>query len=531
MYSIFGSFVINVPFGLPGRVRRLAGVRSALLAAGLIAVLSAMPLLAAIPGSDDSADAATGGPNTRALRLSSVDGQARVVQDGQIVADPALANMPLFAGSQITTGNDGRVEVQFEDGSVVRLSPNSTLTFSAIEKHGTNAHTEVVLNNGLAYFELQPSTAESSLRVNYGTASFAATSFSVVRVTMDAPPGNLAVFSGNVHLDRGDSLQLDIHGGESLNLDTADTSRYTLLESIQPDSWDTWNADRDQVLNAEASQQTAASSSYGTSIAGMSDLDANGNWYNVPGQGYLWSPYEAQTQGAGWDPYGYGHWVFYPGRGWVWVSGYSWGYAAFDCGSWNYFDSFGWGWAPGGGCNPWWGGYGGWGYNIGGYPHGYQPPRRPILPPRHPRPADGHTLVASNVVHVDRRVAGSSFGGVYYGRPVTIAGHTVEPLKPVAPRGSYERPAGVVAYGRPGNGYSPQPSHPAASASGWRPGVSGARPAGAGASHPSYTAGASHSSSSGGSSHVSSGGGGGGGGGGHASGGGGGGGGGGGSHH
>jgi hypothetical protein len=90
----------------------------------------------------------TGGPNTRALRLSSVDGQARVVQDGQIVADPALANMPLFAGSQITTGNDGRVEVQFEDGSVVRLSPNSTLTFSGDRKAGTNAHTEVVLNNG-----------------------------------------------------------------------------------------------------------------------------------------------------------------------------------------------------------------------------------------------------------------------------------------------------------------------------------------------------------------------------------------------
>ena len=40
------------------------------------------------------------------------------------------------------------------------------------------------------------------------------------------------------------------------------------------------------------------------------DLDANGNWYDVPGQGYVWSPYDASN--PGWDPYGNGNWVLIP---------------------------------------------------------------------------------------------------------------------------------------------------------------------------------------------------------------------------
>lgn len=524
MKTIPGSLESDFESGSRSRFPLSFGFRSTFLAACLLAVLPALPVLAANSGNDDGADPA-GGANARALRLSNVDGQVRVVQDGQIIADPALANMPIFAGSEITTGNDGRVEFQLEDGSVIRLSPNSTLSFPVLEKQGTGNHTEVALTNGLAYFELQPSTSENSLRVSYGGATFAATSFSVVRVTLDALPGELAVFSGNVHLDRGDSLQLDVHGGESLNLDNGDATRYSLTETIRPDSWDTWNADRDQALNSESSEKTAASSVYGTSTVGMADLDANGSWYNVPGQGYLWSPYEAQGQGAGWDPYGFGHWVFYPRYGWVWVSGYGWGYAAFDCGNWNYFDSFGWGWAPGGGCSPWWGGgYGGWGYNIGNYPNGYRPPRRPVLPPRQPKV--GRTLLASNVVPVDRRPAGGTLGiHGHPNQPVTIAGHTVEPLKPVAPRESYEHAGGTLAAGHPASGYFPAPSRPAGSAP---------RPVSPGPSRTSTSVGSSHSYSSGGgaSSHVSSGGGGnvGGGGGGHVSSGGGGGGGGG-SHH
>jgi hypothetical protein len=484
-------------------LERLTKVRNftwMLVGVGLISGCALSAFAAPLRPLDDEAAADSEGkaPASRAVRLSFVDGPVQVVQDGQVIADPAYANLPLFEGAQVITGGDGRAEVQLEDGSLARLSPNTTITFSVMQQQGNGTKTEIVVNNGLAYFELQPSTGEHSLRVHYGTTSFAASSFSVVRVTADEAPGELAVFSGNVRLDRGNTLQLDVHGGESLHLNGTEGSGYDIAETIEPDSWDSWNADRDQLLNSESAEKTAASGSFvNNQGVGMNDLDANGNWYDVPSQGMVWSPYDAQLQGAGWDPYGFGHWVYYPRYGYVFVSGYGWGYAPYSCGMWNFYDNFGLGWAPGGGCNPWWGGggyYGGYGgggwYNIGRSPRGYQPPKRPQPGPIHPHPGGPrpgpHPVtpvrrVGLPAVPVDRRPSGGGVPVTGHPRPtqpVTIAGHTVEPLRPVAPRTTYDRvndrangftgrenggqtPVyGVQSGNTPHPGYVPMPSRP-----------------------------------------------------------------------
>jgi hypothetical protein len=49
-----------------------------------------------------------------------------------LLANPAVVNTPLFEGSLLTTGDDGRAEIQFEDGSVARLSPNSSMTLAVL---------------------------------------------------------------------------------------------------------------------------------------------------------------------------------------------------------------------------------------------------------------------------------------------------------------------------------------------------------------------------------------------------------------
>jgi hypothetical protein len=447
-----------------------------------IALVGAVCLLAnpAARAAGDEGDGAKAGA-ARAVRLSSVDGQVQVVQDGQVIADQATTNLPLFEGSQIITGNEGRAEVQLEDGSLARLSPNSTLTLTKLTREGAGTRTVLVLNGGLAYFELEPSSAENSIRVSFDRTTFEPSGFTVVRVSEDVPPGQMAVFSGNVHVERGSSVQVDVHGGESLKLDAANLDRYDVVDTIEPDSWDSWNADRDQELNAQSAAQTAATSGSGINPAmGMSQLDSSGNWYNVPGQGYIWSPYEAQGQGVGWDPYGFGRWVYYPRFGYVWVSGYNWGYAPYQCGTWNYFDTIGWGWNPymgaggigfggmgggglGGGCgSPWWFGNSGWGYNLGNVPRGYRPPHRPQPGPIHPGGPTRLTRVAS--VAVDRRIQTAPTGPGMHGtpRPVTIAGHVVEPLRPVSTRASYEH-AGA-SFGtkpvQPESGYVVSGSHP-----------------------------------------------------------------------
>jgi hypothetical protein len=491
--------------------RRRQGAISFWIATAAVTILvAAQPMHA-----DDTAPAA------RAVHLSYIDGQVSVSQGGQVIAEGATVNMPLFEGMQVSAAQDGRAEIQFEDGSVARLSPNTTITLSVLRGEGAGGDAEMVLNGGLAYFEFQGGSQMGQFAVHFGDSSVTPSGNAVVRVRMDAPPGELAVLSGNANLSRGNGgLQLAMHGGESVILYANDISRYDLNESIDPDSWDAWNTDRDQAMATEGAASTGAAPSQSGPESGSpawSDLDANGSWYDVPGQGYVWSPFAAS--GAGWDPYGCGNWVWYPRFGYMYVPCDSWGFLPYSCGSWNFFNDFGWGWSPGmGGCNPWW--YGGGYYpgpRFGGsLPPGYRQPHRPINP-RGPNP--GHPVP---VIAVNRTTGsgGTPFPSRERNQPVTIGGNTVAPIRPVIARGGENR--APVGTSRPGfaifDGSSRSDSSPGrpvyTSRAGTAPGSSsasayrgGSTASSTGSSRSSSSS--SHSSSSGGSAHSSSGGGGG----------------------
>jgi hypothetical protein len=490
--------------------------------AGLAALaLGAASLVVLAPAQETQQS--TGQP-ARAVRLSFVDGQVRLAQGNQVLADQAVANTPLFEGMQLTTADNGKAEIQFEDGSVVRIAPDSMLTLQVLRGAGTTADAELSVNSGLCYFEIQGGGQAGQISVHFGANVATTSGFTVLRVGMDTPPGSVAVFSGNVHLQVGPSspsnlVGADLHGGESIALDPADPTQFTVAESIEPNSWDAWNSDRDQALTTEAAAQTGAPSNLGESQnPAWNDLDASGSWYDVPGQGYVWSPYEAAN--AGFDPYGNGEWMYTPSYGYVWTSGYSWGYMPYQCGAWNFYSGFGWGWAPGmGGCRPWWGlGFYG-GLNIGFAPVGYRPILRP-LPPHGPI---GHRPIP--VVPVNRHTAlgNTSLPARDKNATVTIAGSTVQPLRPLPSRPVYSHESFTsesnrTAPGNTGTGTrGAQPATPGSSFTGSRPAGGSVTPgyippsrpapeshsAPPSYSPPPYSPPRSSSSSGGGSSHSS----------------------------
>ena len=406
---------------------------------GTIAMLGLAMIVAQAPGlyADDGDAAGQGG---RAARLSSVDGQVQVEQGGQMLADHAIANTPLFEGTVLTTGNDGRAEVQFDDGSVARIPPASSVGFSILRSNG---ETEVVLNSGMGYFEVQDGGHDRPMRVRFGSTVITASGFTVLRLKLDDGPASVAVFSGNARLDGAGGWGVDLHGGESIAMSGGGGADSTVAESIEPDSWDAWNSDRDQALTSTETASTDVDQSLPqSSNPAWGDLNTNGTWYDTEGQGYVWSPYEASN--PGWDPYGTGNWMWTPGYGYVWVSGEPWGYMPYQCGAWNYYDSFGWGWAPGG-CQTWWGGAGGgggWIYTVGRVPHGYRLPQRPGPPrPRSPRLTEGvHAVGPAPYIPVNRKI---QFGESHPlppregGTSVLLGGRVASPMRPEPSRPVY----------------------------------------------------------------------------------------------
>ena len=93
----------------------------------------------------------------RIVRLSEVQGTVQMDRAAGDGFDKAFINLPVIEGSKIKTGKDGRAEVEFEDGSALRLAPNSEIAFArlALGDDGQKFST-VQLVAGTVYANLHP---------------------------------------------------------------------------------------------------------------------------------------------------------------------------------------------------------------------------------------------------------------------------------------------------------------------------------------------------------------------------------------
>jgi FecR protein len=325
--------------------------------------------------------------NVRAVRLSDVEGKVQVFNGSAQAFDQAQPNMPVMEGMRLVAAGDGRVEVQFEDGSVARVTPNSSITLSQLHRNADGSTvTAIDANSGLTYYELNGRAGQYSVR--FGPNTVTPTDSSIFRVSLDQNP-ELAVTHGTVHLSDGQNLAVDVHTNQSVQFDAQTPGQYAVVQSVTADSWDQWNSDRDQALaTLEEGATTARASSGNPDDPAWNDLDYYGDWYDVPGYGQAWAP---SGVGAGFDPFGVGAWGYYSGVGYTWISGYPWGWWPYHCGAWDYFGSYGWLWFPG---NCGWGSFGAGWYpyaTVWRNPPGYKLPFRPTspghgLPPHGPIP-------------------------------------------------------------------------------------------------------------------------------------------------
>ncbi len=89
----------------------------------------------------------------RIVRLSDLDGEVQI--DHGTGYEKALRNMPITQGAKLWTKGGGLAEVEFEDGSTVRLTPDTTVEFPQLSLRDSGAKVSTVeVNQGTAYFNV-----------------------------------------------------------------------------------------------------------------------------------------------------------------------------------------------------------------------------------------------------------------------------------------------------------------------------------------------------------------------------------------
>ena len=282
--------------------------------------------------------------HARIVRLSFVEGDGVEMDRGDGHGfDKAFLNMPVIHGSRVWTRNDSLAEIEFEDGSTIRMTPGAIISFQDLSLLDNGERQTVAeVNEGTAYFNINKRDA-SGFRVMFDRQEVSPTRATAhFRLLVDKNESILAVFNGKVRVSNSTPAQVEVGKGESIRLEPADYGHYFLARGVDDDQYDTWDKNREQDRDAYNSKATYAAN---LPYYGQADLGRYGSYFSDPTYGSLWRPYYL---GASWDPFMDGSWIYYPGYGYTWVSPYAWGWTPYRYGSWVFVPTYGWCWQPGG---------------------------------------------------------------------------------------------------------------------------------------------------------------------------------------
>lgn len=250
---------------------------------------------------------------------------------GELGAAPL--NQPLTGGDVLSTGPDGRAEIQI-GAMTLRLDANSRITLNRLD----DAQVHVVLDGGRVIAKLPTEDTRHDFVLDAAGARFQARGTGIYRFDRDGAESVATSYFGVLRGEIQDAA-FDINAGESARIGRDGSGRpaYRMVPGLR-DEFTQWSAARDQ------QQRSVASARYvSPEMTGVQDLDAWGDWSETPDYGAVWFPRAVTTD---WAPYRDGRWVWVAPWGWTWIGAEPWGFAPFHYGRWARVRGA-WAWVPG----------------------------------------------------------------------------------------------------------------------------------------------------------------------------------------
>lgn len=294
------------------------------------------------PAGDANAGDAAKPDASRVLRLSEIRGQVKMDRNTGGGFEMVLPNVPIVQGNKLQT-SDGFAEVELEDGSTLRLAPQTEIEFTRLNA----TEGMVTVARGTLYVSVAEAHT-SPLEVGFEEQTLLPQAGSHLRA--DVQPNmetKVVVFEGTVK-SSGTAGTVWVTEGKTLVYTArapgvAGLGGTRVVGHAEKGPYDAW--DKDEIKYAQ--KYDAGASGQGmTAGYGYADLNYYGEFFDDPAcGGWMWRPYLVDAM---WDPYSSGLWMWSPTvADYTWVSLYPWGWLPFHSGMWQACGVGGWAWRPG----------------------------------------------------------------------------------------------------------------------------------------------------------------------------------------
>ncbi len=237
------------------------------------------------------------------VRVSYVQGEVKVSTG--IKGSPDLGkdwiaagvNLPIEEGATLATEN-GRAEVEFENGSMAYLAEHSVLQFNTLTSNSQGTTTSVTLLMGRATFAHE-SSGHDELTVDAGVADVHtiatnALPTKILRVESALDGAVVHVVEGSLQISEGAPARtVKLGPGDAFQVVNGVLSP---VEGLQDDpdqrAWDQWVSEERAARKADI-EEGLKQSGLAAPIPGLVDLVREGTFTDCPPYGKCWEPREA----------------------------------------------------------------------------------------------------------------------------------------------------------------------------------------------------------------------------------------------
>lgn len=269
-------------------------------------------------------------------RISLIQGSVAVQRGDSNTPVDAAINAPVLGADYVTTGENGRAEVQFDGTSMIRLGSNVQMRFT----HLDSAAREVQLAEGTIELRMLRRYDGSTL-IDTPSISVRPSEAGSYRVSVTADGATqVTVRSGSAHIVTPQGDRPLVAGSTVIAQGESSSPSIQIVPEIAVDDFDRFNAERDRRSQSALDESAAY---VNPSVQGVDDLDRYGRWAPDPGYGEVWVP---SNVAADWAPYRDGRWIWEDGYGWTWLGYEPWGWAPYHYGRWYHSPAYGWAWYP-----------------------------------------------------------------------------------------------------------------------------------------------------------------------------------------